>query len=69
MVVHDRPLVDAARTCGLDVVVLHRPDDVDADEADEHTRGHEPERHGRQDQMLDDVDERVPVARDERVDQ
>ena len=69
VVVHDRVLVDPAGTGCLDVVVLHRADDVDAHEADEHAGRDETERDRGQDQVLDDVDERVPVPRDERVDE
>ncbi len=62
VVVHDRVLVDPASPGGLDVVVLHRADDVDPDEADEHAGRDETERDRGQDQVLDHVDERIPVA-------
>ena len=68
VLVDDRALVDAPRTCSLDVVVLHRADHVDANQSDEDARGHEAERDGRQHQVLDRVRERAPVAVDERVD-
>ena len=68
VVVDDRVLVDPARPRRLDVVVLHRPDHVHADQPDEHAAVDEPERDGGQDQVPDHVLERAPVAVDDRVD-
>ena len=65
--VDDRALADAAGACRLDVVVLQRPDHVDPDQADEDAAGHEPERCGRKDQVLEDVPEGAPVPVDDRV--
>ncbi len=66
--IDDRALVDPTRAGSLDVVVLHRPDHVDPDEADEDARRDEPERDRRKDQVLRDVDELVPIAVDQGVD-
>ena len=67
--VHDRALVDPARPGRLDVVLLQRPDHVDADEPDEDAAVHEAEGRRGQDEVLDHVPQRAPVAVDDRVDE
>ena len=69
-VIDDHPaLADAARSRRLDVVALHRLQEVHPDQADQHAADRQAEHEGRERQMLHDVPERARVAGQQGVDE